>query len=243
MHTGDILIKSALNKKQYSEFYSLKNLRDGYGELRKCNLILKNLYKLYKVKNLKNKKILDAGFGTGIILSSLAKQSISSYGIEFVKSACERLVNINKKTSMIYCIATADIAVLPFKDETFEIIVCSHVLEHIENDIAAAMEIQRVLKKNGLILLAIPNENYLNKNISHFRSYDQHRISILFRKMKILNIIYYRSIWDNIILRSGKNMFTDILAYFLIKLTFIDDIICRVKPGKESLYILTKSTY
>lgn len=47
----------------------------------------------------------------------------------------------------------ADIHKLPFKDEEFEIILCTEVLEHLVRPSVAIAEIHRVLKKKGMLLL------------------------------------------------------------------------------------------
>lgn len=43
-----------------------------------------------------------------------------------------------------------------FKDETFDHVICSHVLEHIEDDHAAAKELFRVLKKGTVSIFLVP---------------------------------------------------------------------------------------
>ena len=52
----------------------------------------------------------------------------------------------------------ADICNLPFEDNTYDIIFCNHVLEHIPDDTKAMQEIFRVLKPNGMAVLQIPQE-------------------------------------------------------------------------------------
>lgn len=52
----------------------------------------------------------------------------------------------------------ADICNLPFKDDSYDIILCNHVLEHIPNDIKAMQELYRVLKPNGMAFLQIPQD-------------------------------------------------------------------------------------
>ena len=49
-----------------------------------------------------------------------------------------------------------NITKLSFQDNFFDIIICSHVLEHIIDDIAAMRELLRVLKPNGVAFLMIP---------------------------------------------------------------------------------------
>ncbi|MCP4051962.1 MAG: class I SAM-dependent methyltransferase [Mesoflavibacter sp.] len=52
----------------------------------------------------------------------------------------------------------ADICDLPFEDNTYDVILCNHVLEHIPNDTKAMQELYRVLKPNGMAILQIPQD-------------------------------------------------------------------------------------
>ena len=52
----------------------------------------------------------------------------------------------------------ADICDLPFDDNSYDIIFCNHVLEHIPDDIKAMQELFRVLKPGGMAILQIPQE-------------------------------------------------------------------------------------
>lgn len=52
----------------------------------------------------------------------------------------------------------ADICNLPFKDNTYEFILCNHVLEHIPDDTKAMEEIYRILKPGGTAILQIPQD-------------------------------------------------------------------------------------
>jgi ubiquinone/menaquinone biosynthesis C-methylase UbiE len=50
----------------------------------------------------------------------------------------------------------ADLTALPFAEETFDLIFCNHVLEHIPEDQKALSELYRVLKKGGTAILQVP---------------------------------------------------------------------------------------
>ena len=52
----------------------------------------------------------------------------------------------------------ADICDLPFEDNSFDIIFCNHVLEHIPNDTKAMQEMYRILKPNGWGIFQIPQD-------------------------------------------------------------------------------------
>jgi len=49
-----------------------------------------------------------------------------------------------------------DITNIPFKDDSFDAILCSHVLEHIADDRKAMHELFRVLKPRGWAILQSP---------------------------------------------------------------------------------------
>ncbi|WP_421803870.1 class I SAM-dependent methyltransferase [Flagellimonas sp.] len=50
----------------------------------------------------------------------------------------------------------ADICHLPFDDDTFDVILCNHVLEHIPDDAKAMQELYRVMKPGGWGIFQIP---------------------------------------------------------------------------------------
>jgi len=52
----------------------------------------------------------------------------------------------------------ADICNLPFENESFNVILCNHVLEHIPNDKKAMKELYRVMKKGGWGVFQIPQD-------------------------------------------------------------------------------------
>ena len=49
-----------------------------------------------------------------------------------------------------------DIHKIPFKENTFDVVLCNHVLEHVTDDIQAMKEIARVLKPGGFAILQVP---------------------------------------------------------------------------------------
>lgn len=49
-----------------------------------------------------------------------------------------------------------DIHEMPFKENSFDVVLCNHVLEHVNNDIQAMKEIQRVLRPGGWAILQVP---------------------------------------------------------------------------------------
>ena len=91
-----------------------------------------------------------------------------------------------------------DICNLPFKENSFDFILCNHVLEHINDDKKAMKELYRVLNKNGTAILQVPINQKSSKTfedssivdkkerIEKFGQYDHIRLYGLdyFKKLK-----------------------------------------------------------
>lgn len=79
-----------------------------------------------------------------------------------------------------------DITNIPIPNDTYDLIICYHVLEHVENDRQAMKELYRVLKPGGVCLIQTPfkqGETYEDLSITtdegrlkHFGQWDHVRI-------------------------------------------------------------------
>jgi SAM-dependent methyltransferase len=82
-----------------------------------------------------------------------------------------------------------DIQNIDYEEEGFDFIILNHVLEHIQNDIKAMLEIYKILKPNGIALISVPllangeKKTYENpsiiepdEKIKHFGQFDHVRI-------------------------------------------------------------------
>lgn len=81
-----------------------------------------------------------------------------------------------------------DIKDMPFNNNSFDVLICNHVLEHIDDEEKATSEIYRVLKKGGWAILQVPldaskDETYEDLSITdpkerekHFGQYDHVRL-------------------------------------------------------------------
>jgi SAM-dependent methyltransferase len=56
-----------------------------------------------------------------------------------------------------------DIAELPFEDGEFDALLCSHVLEHLDDDRPALLELARVLSPGGTALILVPTDSRLTE--------------------------------------------------------------------------------
>jgi SAM-dependent methyltransferase len=56
-----------------------------------------------------------------------------------------------------------DIQSIPFENNSFDVVICNHVLEHVPDFKKAASEIYRVLKKDGYAILQVPTDKSRNE--------------------------------------------------------------------------------
>ena len=97
--------------------------------------------------------ILEIGTGSGGIAAYFAAQSIQ-FNVQAVDVVDSRA---NKEG---YQFQLVNGTTLPFEDESFDVVITNHVIEHVgESDaqLHHLCEIKRVLKKDGVAYLAVPN--------------------------------------------------------------------------------------
>lgn len=103
----------------------------------------------------------------------------------------KQLSNLDYTTADLYsplADVKADIRNLPFEDNSFDVIFCNHVLEHIVEDDQAMRELYRVMKPSGWGIFQVPIEEEREKTYEdfsitsveerkkHFGQYDHVRI-------------------------------------------------------------------
>ncbi len=62
----------------------------------------------------------------------------------------------------------SDICSIPVEDKSFDVILCTEVLEHVPEPIRAIQEMSRILKLNGTLLLTAPQRSGLHQGPYHF---------------------------------------------------------------------------
>jgi len=111
--------------------------------------------KLLKVaSDLPIESVLDVGCGEGFTLQKLTDHHIGKKleGIEYDETA----IALGKKVHPNITIKQGDIYKLPYKDNSFDLVICTEVLEHLEDTKKALNELYRVTKK--YCLLSVPHE-------------------------------------------------------------------------------------
>ena len=107
-------------------------------------------------QKLRNRKILEIGSGSGKISYHLIQAGNDVISLDIDVNLFRNTFFPEKKIQFLLANGIS----MPFKDETFDIVICNQVIEHIprRNQPSLVTEIFRVLGKNGLVYLATPNK-------------------------------------------------------------------------------------
>lgn len=103
--------------------------------------------------DLKNKRVLDVGAGTGRLSLSMAKIGAQVTALDISEQMLKILKNKDKKITTI----VGDAEALPFPNNTFDIVTAAFLIVHLKDPLAFFDEAYRVLQDGGI--LAISNIN------------------------------------------------------------------------------------
>ena len=78
--------------------------------------------------------------------------------------------------------AVGDVQVLPLKEQTFDTVFCTQVLEHVPEPQLALDEIYRVLKKGGKAIITVPHLAYLHNEPHDYFRYTRHGLKYMLEK-------------------------------------------------------------
>lgn len=121
---------------------------------------------LENIDCIEDKRILDAGCGTGRFINRLSNKNCSIVGIDY---SFQMSKQAKKKTGKNIVNGTID--KLPFKNEIFDAIFCFKVLPHVHNFLEALKEFYRVLKPGGVLIVEIYNKFSIRRLIPQFNFY------------------------------------------------------------------------
>jgi ubiquinone/menaquinone biosynthesis C-methylase UbiE len=146
--------------------------------------------------------ICDVACGPGLYCIKMAKKGSFVYGIDINKQRIEMAKSICKKDNCHF--EVADAKNLPFESNFFDKVVSVCALEHFDDDEKALGDMNRVLKKDGILVLTVDSFTYkgINKNLQKKHKNDHH----------VVNYYSYRSIAEKL---EGKGFVVEKHKYFI----------------------------
>lgn len=146
-----------MSEKEYSDFYSSLN------SISKNRLTDLNQPSIkYIVKNLdaRAETLIDVGCGKGYFLNRMKNQNLKLSGCDIFEKAPLDGIKYQK----------ASVDHLPFRDQEFDIVTCFHTLEHILNLKKAVHELERITKRQ--LVVVVPRQRYfyytLDEHVNFF---------------------------------------------------------------------------
>ncbi len=161
-------------------------------------LLTKDLSKLLERKN--KLRILDYGCGVGTLSFYSSSFGHKVTGVDISPSAINAVEN-NLKNIQLKNITFFTLEKFISKKNEFDLIICSEVIEHVEDDRALIKIFHSLLNEDGILFLTTPSKNAplvklgltanFDKKVGHLRRYDKRIISKLFLEegFKITNIV------------------------------------------------------
>jgi ubiquinone/menaquinone biosynthesis C-methylase UbiE len=138
-------------------------------------------------------EILDAGCGTGLNLRNLPA---GSTGIDINP----RNVELLKRRLPNHRVVEGDIEALPFADASFGTVLCTEVLEHVPDPVAALREFRRVVRPGGVLIGSVParsliwNFRFLSSTCPHsepfHNEYLPHEVRAMLADWSVEHISY-----------------------------------------------------
>nr|WP_321398508.1 methyltransferase domain-containing protein [uncultured Desulfobacter sp.] len=146
-------------------------------------------------------RILDIGCGEGRhTVKACQKPETVCIGGDFgfdnliaTKEKLEFHEQLNDLSCRKWALSAMDVTALPFADNSFDVVICSEVLEHITDDDKAVSELIRILKPGKILAVSVPrawpewicwqlSDEYHNTNMGHVRIYSKKEIIGKIRK-------------------------------------------------------------
>ncbi len=123
---------------------------------RKAKRMIKTLENYLGKERIANLSLLDIGSSTGIIDNYLSNYFKKVVGIDIDKSGIDFANKNFRRKNLIF--KMDDAMDLSFKDNSFDIVICTHIYEHVPNSKKLFEEIYRVLNHGGVCYLAALNK-------------------------------------------------------------------------------------
>ncbi len=220
-------------------------------------LALEHFQRYESIRELiKDKSVLDAACGEGYGSKILSEYAGEVIGLDISGDTIERAQSTYADVTNLKFIQ-GSIVQLPLEDDSVDVVVSFETIEHVTEDIQNnfLMEVDRVLKKDGLLIMSTPNKkiysdlyNYHNEfHVKEF--YENEFIDFLHRRFKNVKLFYQFFEVSGII--CGKNNVNGSAIYnqnneyegegkYIIALAgdgdLKDKVIQSVSLGKEARY-------
>jgi ubiquinone/menaquinone biosynthesis C-methylase UbiE len=136
----------------------MEAIRPGGGDTGKPLNTQKRLVLMESEAELRGRRMLDCGCGTGQYVLALLAAGADVWGIEYEEAKVAEFKSRNPEVAQR--VSVGDIQSIAFDDNSFDIVLANEVLEHVPDDRQGLREMYRVLKDGGQLFVFSPNRLY-----------------------------------------------------------------------------------
>src|SRR3972149_4409211 len=167
------------NIEEYKTVYKTDLSAKSYEVRNKVELLIKYIPKIKK-----KEIVLEIGYGTGDLLHYLANKYkfVHFIGLEIVVSALSLYKERFPNDSNVKVVLGNANKKLSFKCGNFDIVICSHVLEHLKDENFFIKSAMQVLKPGGYLVIAVPE---WGDSPLHYRQYNKRELERIGKKEKL----------------------------------------------------------
>ena len=208
-------------------------------------------------------RVLDIGAGSGWLSEMLAGHGFSVHavdlGLDSIKRASLRVkknielhrnVNISgrnrKQTQIKFCLG--DIYRLPYGEKTFDAVVASEIVEHLDRPDEALREISRIVRPDGYVIISTPYREIIEQTLcihcnkktpvnAHLHSFDTKDIADMLEKAGFVvqkTVLFVSRPFE----RLGLAGFTFFLPHFVWR--FLDSVFCSIFDRQSFMIVRAK---
>ncbi len=190
----------------------------------------RGLIQEFRLNSRASLSVFDQGFGLGLMLFSFDK-SCHLAGLELSTEVVQEVTQFGRKQGFV------DMDLRVFNEEKtiasswpckFDVVISSHVLEHISKPEIALRDLLTVLKPGGIAILAVPINELPGEDLNHFFFFSQSSLVEIVRSegLKISKCVECDCIWDLLSplayrLQRRSNPFLKILSFGINGVTSI----------------------
>ena len=187
--------------------------------------------------------VLDVGCGCAYIAKHFVGSDVRVVSLDVAQANAEKA--LRKYPSENHAAVVADVFALPFKENTFDCIVASEIIEHTIDPRGFVEALKRVLKPGGTLIISTPYKEKIEYSLcihcncktpknAHLHSFDKNNMLSLHSKAD-LNVEQMTLVGNKLLLMSRVAILLDKMGYRLWKA--IDGIFNTILPKAQHFII------
>lgn len=177
------------------------------------DIFLEHFHRYYAISSVVNQKVvLDIACGEGYGTELISKSASKVFGVDISNETIKHAQQKYQKDNIQFCVGST--SKIPFEDDSFDIVVSFETIEHHDEHEQMMLEIKRVLKADGMLIISSPEKTNYNsslkkKNEFHVKELEYIEFKELIEKHFSYNEFYFQNnIYGSILINERSKDFT-----------------------------------